>query len=53
MAAEGTVLGKGSCRIKVLHDALWVIAPEPGVGAEKPKEETVKETVEPVSPVTK
>lgn len=53
VAAEGTLLGKGSARIKVLHDALWVIAPEPGEGAEKTEEETAKKSAEPVSPVTK
>jgi len=53
VAAEGTLLGKGSARIKVLKHALWVIAPDPGVGAEKTQEEAAKEVVEPVSPVTK
>ena len=53
VAAEGTLLGKGACRIKVLHDALWVIAPEPGAGAEKSQAEAAKEVAVPVSPVTK
>jgi diacylglycerol kinase (ATP) len=39
VAAEGIILGKGSARIKVLHGALRVIAPEPGTGAEKPQEQ--------------
>ena len=48
VAAEGIIMGKGSARIKVLKQALWVIAPEPGTGAEKPHKETVAETAEPV-----
>jgi diacylglycerol kinase (ATP) len=40
IAAEGVLLGKGTARIKVQHGALRVIAPEPGMGAEKPQEET-------------
>jgi diacylglycerol kinase (ATP) len=52
VAAEGTLLGKGSARIKVLKHALWVIAPDPGAGAEKPQEQAAKKVVEPVSPVT-
>jgi len=36
VAAEGILLGKGTARIKVLPGALWVLAPEPGQGAEKP-----------------
>jgi len=39
VAAEGIVLGKGTAWIKVLPGALRVIAPEPGTGAEKQKEE--------------
>ncbi len=53
IAAEGILLGKGTAWIKVLPGVLRVIAPEPGAGAEKPKEETagsvdapVKEKVE-------
>ena len=53
VAAEGILLGKGTARIKVLPGALRVIAPEPGPGAEKPKDEASKELPEPVSPVTK
>ena len=40
IAAEGIIIGKGTAWIKVLPGALRVIAPEPGQGAEKPKEET-------------
>ncbi len=53
IAAEGIILGKGTARIKVLPRALWVICPEPGEGAEKPKEETSQELPEPISPVSK
>lgn len=42
VAAEGILLGKGTARIKVLKHALRVIAPEPGAGAEKPKDEVRK-----------
>jgi diacylglycerol kinase (ATP) len=38
VAAEGIILGKGTARIKVFPRALRVIAPEPGAGAEKPRE---------------
>jgi diacylglycerol kinase (ATP) len=38
IAAEGTILGKGTAWIKILPGALRVIAPEPGNGAEKPLE---------------
>lgn len=41
VAAEGIILGKGTAWIKVLPGALRVICPEPGTGAEKPKEEAV------------
>jgi diacylglycerol kinase (ATP) len=43
VAAEGIILGKGTARIKVLRHALRVIAPEPGIGAEKPHAEESKE----------
>jgi YegS/Rv2252/BmrU family lipid kinase len=39
VAAEGIILGKGTARIKVLKQALRVIAPEPGAGAEKPHDD--------------
>ena len=38
IAAEGYLLGKGTARIKVIPGALRVFAPEPGAGAEKPRE---------------
>ncbi len=53
IAAEGIILGKGSARIKVLPGALRVIAPEPGTGAEKPREETSQELPQPISPISK
>jgi len=43
VAAEGIILGKGTARIKLLPGALRVIAPEPGMGVEKPQEEVRKE----------
>jgi len=43
IAAEGILLGKGKAKIKVLPRALKVIAPEPGVGAEKPPDATMEE----------
>lgn len=42
IAAEGIVLGKGTAWIKILPGALRVLAPEPGEGAEKTKEEAAK-----------
>jgi len=39
LAAEGIILGKGTAWIKVLPGVLRVIAPEPGTGTEKTKEE--------------
>src|SRR5215211_6553808 len=42
IAAEGIILGKGSAKIKVLPRALRVIAPEPGLGAEKTQTETIE-----------
>jgi len=51
IAAEGIILGKGTARIKILPGALRVLAPEPGLGAEKPLEKATKELPEPVSPV--
>jgi len=49
IAAEGILLGEGKAKIKVLPRALRVIAPEPGVGAEKPQAETQQDTPAPVS----
>jgi diacylglycerol kinase (ATP) len=49
IAAEGILLGKGSAKIKVLPRALRVIAPEPGIGTEKPPSETQEELPAPVS----
>jgi len=49
IAAEGIPLGKGTAKIKVLPRALRVIAPEPGVGAEKPQAETRQDVPAPVS----
>ena len=49
IAAEGILLGEGKAKIKVLPRALNVIAPEPGTGAEKPKEETQQDVPAPVS----
>jgi diacylglycerol kinase (ATP) len=49
IAAEGIMLGKGKAKIKVLPRALKVIAPAPGVGAEKPLDETQQKLPEPVS----
>lgn len=43
VAAEGIILGKGTARIKVLPGALKVIAPEPGLGVEKPLESNAAE----------
>jgi diacylglycerol kinase (ATP) len=53
VAAEGIILGKGTARIKVLPRALRVIAPEPGVGAEKLPEKTTQDLPTPVSPDSK
>jgi diacylglycerol kinase (ATP) len=53
VAAEGTMLGKGTAWIKVLPGALRVIAPEPGAGAEKPQAEAAEALPEPVSPTAK
>jgi diacylglycerol kinase (ATP) len=52
IAAEGTILGKGSAKINVLPRALRVIAPEPGPGAEKPLEKISKNLPEPVPSVS-
>src|SRR5215216_4009568 len=49
IAAEGILLGKSKAKIKVLPRALRVIAPEPGVGAEKPQAETQEQVPTPVS----
>ncbi len=53
VAAEGIILGKGTARIKVLPRALRVIAPEPGIGAEKLPEKITQDLPTPVSPVSK
>ncbi len=45
VAAEGILLGKGKASIKLLPQALRVIAPDPGAGAEKPHPETAEESV--------
>ena len=50
VAAEGILLGKGTCWIKVLPGALRVIAPEPGKGAEKPQEKSGIQMPAPISP---
>lgn len=50
VAAEGIILGKGTAQIKVLPRVLRVLAPEPGLGAEKPLEETEQDLPELVSP---
>ena len=47
IAAEGILLGKGKAKIKVLPRALNVIAPEPGVGAEKPQTAVTEEAAVP------
>jgi YegS/Rv2252/BmrU family lipid kinase len=49
IAAEGILLGQGKAKIKVLPQALRVIAPEPGPGAEKPQSETQENLPTPVS----
>lgn len=49
IAAEGIMLGKGKAKIKVLPGALRVIAPDPGVGAEKPPSEISEGLPTPVS----
>jgi diacylglycerol kinase (ATP) len=50
IAAEGVMLGTGKAKIKVLPQALHVIAPDPAVaGAEKPIEQTAQELPSPVS----
>jgi len=52
IAAEGIILGKGTARIKILPGALRVLAPEPGLGAEKPLDDADRELPEPISPVS-
>jgi diacylglycerol kinase (ATP) len=47
--ADGTMLGKGTVRIKVLPGVLRVIAPPAGAGAEKPPTEASKDLPAPVS----
>jgi diacylglycerol kinase (ATP) len=49
IAAEGILLGKGKAKIKLLPRALRVIAPEPGIGAEKPQTKIMEEVPAPVS----
>jgi diacylglycerol kinase (ATP) len=49
IAAEGILLGKGKAKIKVLPHALKVIAPEPGVGAEKPQTAATEDMAAPVA----
>jgi diacylglycerol kinase (ATP) len=50
VAAEGTLLGQGTARIKVLPGALRVIAPDVGKGAEKPQpEESMEDLPTPIS----
>jgi diacylglycerol kinase (ATP) len=48
--ADGILLGKGTVRIKVLPGALRVIAPEVGMGMEKPLQATSAELPAPVAP---
>jgi diacylglycerol kinase (ATP) len=50
--ADGTMLGKGTVRIKVLPGALRVIAPKVGAGVEKQQTEEIKDLPAPISPVT-
>jgi diacylglycerol kinase family enzyme len=53
VAAEGIIPGKGTARIKILPGVLRVLAPEPGLGAEKMQaSKTARELPEPVSPVS-
>jgi len=54
VAAEGDImLGKGTARIKVLPGALRVLAPEPGSGAEKQRDDVdAGKLPEPVSPAS-
>jgi diacylglycerol kinase (ATP) len=47
--ADGTMLGKGTVRIKVLPGVLRVIAPQPGAGVEKPQTEVSKNLPAPVA----
>ena len=49
VAAEGTLLGQGTARIKVLPGVLHVIAPEVGTGTEQPQPEHIEELTAPVS----
>jgi diacylglycerol kinase family enzyme len=49
VAAEGIILGKGTAKIKVLPQALCVIAPPIGIGAEKPQPDNLEEWSTPVS----
>jgi len=48
VAAEGTLLGKGSARIKVLPQALRVIAPEVGTGAERSQPKSIQDLPTPI-----
>ncbi len=49
--ADGVMLGKGAVKIKVWPGALRVIAPEVGIGLEKPTPPAVAELPAPVAPV--
>ena len=49
IAAEGVLLGKGKAKIKLLPRALRVIAPEPGIGGEKPQAKIMEEVSAPIS----
>jgi diacylglycerol kinase (ATP) len=49
VAAEGMIMGRGTARIRVLPGALRVIAPEPGAGAEKPREAVAEELPAPLA----
>jgi diacylglycerol kinase (ATP) len=50
VAADGISLGKGTAQIKICPDALKVIAPPVGKGAEKPQEQPANALPAPVSP---
>ncbi len=50
--ADGTLLGKGTVRIKVRPRAVRVIAPRPGEGVQQPPAETAEDLPAPVAPAT-
>ena len=52
ISSEGIIVGRGTAWIKLLPGAMRVIAPEVGVGAEKPQEKEVIKMPVPVSPVS-